>query len=303
MEFLGKTPSGETAKTPATTPRPQVDPEPPLPAQAADEISRGVDSAGSKVAEDFIQMASRTLEREARSREVKDAVSEVIAAQQRLSDLDTTEQLVETTRSKFKAQLEETLRDPNAFLGWFDQVGDPRKRELLRLLEFERAAFAREFSAALESGAAQATKRQFVVSRNPEKRVFVNPVGDGAFRLAAHDGEWYLEKVRACRVAFREAREVFGLPKSATRAEVRKAASDHLSGAKSRESDALFQQQRLGKRTELHELPGALRKLSPADQEWVVKQLPALAKHIKHVAEAGIDLAEGPRRKPNGYDF
>lgn len=315
VEFLGKTLPGETAKTPATTPRPHVDPDTPLPTQAADEISRGVDSAGSKEAEDFLQMASRTLEREARSREVKDAVSEVIAAQKRLSDLDKTEQLVETTRSKFKAQLEGTLRDPNAFLGWFDQLGDPRKRELLRLLEFERTAFVREFSAALESGAAQATKRQdlldafkaraaeVVAGSNPEKRVFVKRVSEGQLRLAAHDGEWYMEKVRACRAAFSEAREVFGLPKSATRAEVRKAAGDHLSGAKSRESEALFQQQRLGKPTELHELPGALRRLSPADQEWVVKQLPALAKHIKHIAQAGIDLAEGPRRKVSGFDF
>jgi hypothetical protein len=197
----------------------------------------------------------------------------------------------------------------------FDQLDDPRKREMLRLLQFERAAFAREFSAALASGAAQATKPQelrgkikaktaeFVASSNPEKRVFLKQVGEGQSRVAALDGEWYLEKVRVCRAAFREAREVFGLPKSATRAEVRKAASDHVDVAKGREADTLFQHQRLGKTPELYELPGALRRLPVADQEWVVKQLPALAKHIKHVAQAGVDLAEGPRRKGGGYDF
>jgi hypothetical protein len=315
VEFLGKTLSGETAKTPADTPRLDGQLDTQLPARAADENSRGVDSAGSKEAEDFLQMASRTLEREARSREVKDAVSEVIGAQQRLSDLDKTEELVETTRSKFKAQLEETLRDPNAFLGWFDQLGDPRKRELLRLLEFERTAFAREFSAALESGAAQATKRQdlldafkaraaeVVAGSNPEKRVFVKQVVEGQLRLAAHDGEFYLATEGGCRAAFRKVREACGLPTSATRDEVREAAKTHLASAKEREADALLRRERLGKTLESHELPSALRRLSLADQEWVVKRLPALAEHIKHVAQAGIDLAEGPRRKVSGFDF
>jgi hypothetical protein len=141
------------------------------------------------------------------------------------------------------------------------------------------------------------------MEQQPEKRVFVNPVGDGDLRLAVHDGEWYLEKVRACSAAFREARKVIGLPKSATRADVRKAVSDHMDVAKGRESDAVFRMQRLGKTTELYELPGALRTLSVSDQEWVLKQLPGLAEHIKHVAQVGIDLAEGPQRKGSGIDF
>jgi len=290
VEFLGKTLTGASSGIAASTPQPE-------------EAGRTVEGGGSEEAEKFLRMATRALEGETRARELNDAVSEAIAAKDRLSGLDEAEERVETARSKFKTQLDETLRDPSAFLGWFDQLFDPQKREMLRLLEFERTAFAREFSAALESGAAQATNRQFVVSSNPEKRVFVNPVGDGDLRLAAHDGEWYLEKVRACRAAFREAREVFRLPKSATRVEVRKAASDHVGVAKGREADAVFQKQRLGKTAELYEVRGALRRLSVSDQEWVVKQLPALAKHIKHVAQAGIDLAEGPRRKASGYDF
>lgn len=314
VEFLGKTLRGETTETPASTPRPYVERDMQLPAQAADEISRTVDGGGSIEAEKFLELANRTLEREARSREVKATASEVAAAQQRLSDLDQAEQLVETTRSKFKAQLDETLRDPGAFLGWFDRLGDPRKREMLRLLEIERAAFAREFSAALASGAAQATKPQdllgkvkaktaeFVASNNPEKRVFVQPVGEGQLRLAARDGEWYLDTERGCRAAFREAREACGLPESATRDEVRKAARKHLASAKERETDAILRRERLGKTLEPHELPSALRRLSQADQEWVVKRLPALAKHVKHIAQAGIDLAEGPRRKGSGYE-
>jgi hypothetical protein len=302
VEFMGKTLTGASSGIPASTTQPQ-------------EAERTLEGAGSEEAEKFLRMATRALEGKARRSEANDAVSEAIAAKDRLSGLDTAEKRVQTARSKFKAQLDETLRDPNAFLGWFDQLDEPRKREMLRLLEFERAAFAREFSAALASGLAQATKPQdllgkvkaktaeFVASSNPEKRVFDNPVGDGSLRLAALDGEWYLEKVRACRAAFREAREVFGLPKSATRAEVREAASAHVDVAEGREADALFQRQRLGKTSELYELPGALRRLSVSDQEWVMKQLPALAKHIKHVTQAGIDLAEGPRRKWSGIDF
>jgi hypothetical protein len=274
-----------------------------------------VKGAGSEDAEKFLRLANRALEAETRSREVNDAVTEVIAAQQRLSGLDKAEQLAETTRSKFKAQLEEALRDPNAFLGWFDHLGEPRKREMLRLLEFERAAFAREFSAALASGVAQATKQQdlldalkvraaeLLAARNPEKRVFLHPVGEGQLRLAARDGEFYLDTERGCRAAFRNARDFFGLPKSATRDEVREAAKQHLASANKREEEAVFQKQLLGKAPDLYELRGALRKLSVPDQEWVVKQLPALAKHIKHVAQAAIDLAEGPRRKGSGFDF
>lgn len=212
VEFMGETLTGASSGIPASTTQPQ-------------EAERALEGAGSEEAEKFLRMATRALEGKARLSEANNAASEVAAAKQRLSDLNDAEELVETTRSKFKAQLDETLRNSGAFLGWFDQLGDLQKREMLRLLEFERAAFSREFSAALESGAAKATKRQFVWSSNPEKRVFVNPVGDGDLRLAAHDGEWYLEKVRACTAAFREARAVFGLPKSATRTEVRKAAS------------------------------------------------------------------------------
>lgn len=290
VEFMGKTLTGASSGIPASTTQPQ-------------EAERILEGAGSEEAEKFLRMATRALDGKARRSEADDAVSEAIAAKDRLSGLDTAEKRVRTARSNFKTQLDKTLRDPNAFLGWFDQLGDPRKRELLRLLEFGRAAFAREFSAALKSGAAQATKRQFVWSSNPEKRVFVNPVGDGDLRLAVHDGEWYLEKVRACSAAFREARKVFGLPKSVTRADVRKAASAHVDVAEGRESDAVFRMQRLGKTTELYELPGALRTLSVSDQEWVLKQLPALVKHINLVAQAGLDLAEGPQRKGSGIDF
>jgi hypothetical protein len=315
VQFLGKTLRGETAETPARALRPHVKPNTQLPGHATDEISRGLDGSRSIEAEKFLELANRTLEREARSREVKDTASVVAAAKQRLSNLNDAEELVETTKSKFKAQLDETLRDPAAFLGWFDQLNDARKRELLRLLESERAAFAREFSAALASGAAQATKPQdllgkvkaktaeFVASSNPEKRVFLKRVGNGSLRLAALDGEWYLDMERRCEAAFREARKALGLPKSATRAEVRKVASDHMDVAKQREADALSRLRALGKAPELYELPGALRRLSWSDQEWVMKQLPALAKHVKHIAQAGIDLAEGPRRKGRGYDF
>ncbi len=290
VEFMGKTLTGASSAIPDSTPQPH-------------EGGRTVDGAGSEEAEKFLHMATRALDGNARLSEANDAASEAFAAKDRLSGLDTAEKRVQTARRKFKTQLGETLRDPGAFLGWFDQLGGPRKREMLGLLEFERAAFSREFSAALRSGAAKATKRQFVWSSNPEKRVFVNPVGDGDLRLAAHDGEWYLEKVRACTAAFREAGEVFGLPKSATRAEVRKAASTHVDVAEGREADAVFRLQRLGKTPDLHDLPDALRRLSLSDQEWVVKRLPALAKHIKLVAEAGIELAEGPRRKVSGFDF
>ncbi|HEX6909513.1 MAG TPA: relaxase/mobilization nuclease domain-containing protein [Longimicrobium sp.] len=289
VEFMGQTLTGASSGLRASTPQPE-------------KAGHTVEGARSEEAEKFLRMATRALEREARSREVNDAVSATIAAKDRLSGLDTAEERVPTAREEFKTQLDRLLRDPNAFLGWFDQLYESRKREMLRLLQFERTAFSREFSAALESGAAQATKRQFIVSRNPEKRIFVRTVSDGELRLAALYGEWYLDKLSAYRAAFREAREVFGLPKTATRAEVRQAASDHVDVAKARESDAVFQKQRLGKTTELHELPGALSTLSVSDQEWVVKQLPALAKHIKHIAQAGIDLAEGPRRKTGGYD-
>lgn len=302
VEFMGKTLTGATSAMPASTPQPRG-------------VSRTVEGAGSDEAEAFLRMAKRAMEGEARSREVKDAVSEVVAAQHRLSDLDTAEERVQMARRKFKTQLDETLRDPDAFLRWLDKLGEQQKSDTVLLLRSDQKAFAREFSAALESGAAQATKPQdrlgtikakaaeFVTSSNPEKRVFLKQVGEGQFRVAALDGEWYLEKVRVCRAAFREARKVFGLPKSATRAEVRKAASDHVDVAKRREADALFQHQRLGKTPELYELPDALRRLSLSDQEWVVEQLPALAKYVKHVAQAGIDLAEGPRRKGRGYDF
>jgi hypothetical protein len=290
VEFMGETLTRVSSGVPASTTQPQ-------------EAMRTLEGAGSEEAEKFLRMATRALEGKARRSEADDAVSEANAAKDRLSGLDTSEKLVQTARSKFKAQLNETLRDPNAFLGWFDQLSDPWKREMLRLLEFERAAFARAFWAALTTGAARATKRQLVVSSNPVKRVFVNPVGDGDLRLAALDGEWYLEKVRACKAAFREAREVLRLPKSATRADVRKAASTHVDVAEGREADAVFRLQRLGKTPDLHELPDALRRLSLSDQEWVVKRLPALAKHIKLVAEARIELAEGPRRKVSGFDF
>lgn len=290
VEFMGKTLTGASSGIPASTTQPQ-------------EAERILEGAGSEEAEKFLRMATRALDGKARRSEADDAVSEAIAAKDRLSGLDTAEKRVQTARSNFKTQLDKTLRDPNAFLGWFDHLGDPRKRELLRLLEFGRAAFAGEFSAALKSGAAKATKRQFVWSSNPEKRVFVNPVGDGDLRLAVHDGEWYLEKVRACSAAFREARKVFGLPKSATRAEVRKAASAHVDAAERREADAVFRLQRLGKTPDLHELSDVLGRLSLSDQEWVLKQLPGLAEHIKHVAQAGIDLAEGPRRNVSGFDF
>ncbi len=108
---------------------------------------------------------------------------------------------------------------------------------------------------------------------------------------------------RGCRAAFRNARDFFGLAKSATRDEVREAAKEHLASAKKRETDAIFQKQLLGKTPDLYEVRGALRRLSVSDQEWVVKQLPALASHIKHIAQAAIDLAEGPRRKGGEYDF
>jgi len=290
VEFMGKTLTGASSGIPASTTQPQ-------------DAERTLEGAGSEEAENFLRMATRALEGKARLSEANDAASEAFAAKDRLSGLDTAEKRVKTARTKFETQLDEILRDPGAFLGWFDQLDDPRKRELLRLLESERAAFAREFSAALKSGAAQATKRQFAVSSNPEKRVFVNPVGDGDLRLAAHDGEWYLEKVRACSAAFREAPKVFGLPKSATWAVIRKAASAHVDVAEGREADTLFQHQRQGKTPELYELPGALRRLSVSDQEWVVKQLPALEKYVKHIAQTGIDLAEGLRRKGNGYDL
>ena len=313
VEFLGKTLRRETSETPASTPRPHAEPDTQLSAHAADEISRTVGGGGSIDAERFLDLANRTLEREARSREVRDAARETSAAKNRLSGLDKAEQLVEATRSKFKAQLDETLRNPGAFLSWFDQLDEPRKREMLRLLEIERSSFAREFSAALSSGVAQATKPQdrwgaikakaaeFVASSNPEKRVFVQPVGEGQLRLAARDGEFYLDTERGCRAAFREARMACGLPESATRDEVRKAARKHLASAETREADALSRLRVLGKTPELYELPAALRRLSLPDQEWVVKRLPALAKHVKHIAQAGIDLAEGPRRKGNGY--
>jgi hypothetical protein len=298
VEFMGETLTGASSGIPASTPQPH-------------EGGRIVEGAGSEEAEKFLHMATRALDGNARLSEANNAASEVAAAKKRLSDLKDAEELVETTRSKFKTQLGETLRDPGAFLSWFDQLDEPRKHEMLRLLEFERAAFAREFSAALQSatkpkdrwGAIKAQAAEFVAGSNPEKRVFVKTVGDGSLRLAALDGEWYLEKVRACSAAFSEAREVFGLPKSATRAEVRKAASAHVKVAEGREADALFQRQRLGKTPELYELPGALRRLSVLDQEWVLKQLPALEEHIKHVAQAGIDLAEGPRRYGSGIDF
>jgi hypothetical protein len=215
VEFMGKTLTDASSGIPASTTQPQ-------------NAERTLEGAGSEEAEKFLRIATRALEGKARLSEANDAASEAFAAKDRLSGLDTAEKRVKTARTKFETQLDETLRDPGAFLGWFDQLDDPRKRELLRLLESERAAFAHEFSAALKSGAAQVTKRQFVVSSNPEKRVFVNSVGDGDLRLAAHDGEWYLEKVRACSAAFREARKVFGLPKSATRAAIRKAASAHV---------------------------------------------------------------------------
>lgn len=185
---------------------------------------------------------------------------------------------------------------------------------MLKLLEFERATFARECSAALASGVAQATKPQdrlgaikakaaeFVASSNPEKRVFVKTVGDGSLRLAARDGVWYLDTERGCEAAFREARVACDLSESATRDEVRKAASGRVAVAKQREADALSRLRVLGKTPELYELPGAMRRLSSSDQEWVLKQLPALAKHVKNIAQAGIDLAEGPRRKGSGFE-
>jgi hypothetical protein len=165
------------------------------------------------------------------------------------------------------------------------------------------AAAARAIKPRDRWDAIKAKAAEFVATSNPEKRVLLNRVGDGAFRLAALDGEWHLEKVRARRGTFREAREALGLPKTATRAEVRQAASDHVDVAKQREAHALSRLRVLSKTPELYELPGALRRLSSSDQEWVVKQLPALAKHVKHVAEAAIDLAEGPRRTTRGYDF
>lgn len=300
VEFMGETLTGASSRIPASTPQPH-------------EGGRTVEGAGSEEAEKFLHMATRALDGNARLSEANNAASEVAAAKKRLSDLKDAEELVETTRSKFKTQLGETLRDPGAFLGWFDQLGGPRKREMLKLLKSERAVFAREFSAALASGAAQATKPQdllgkvkaktaeYVGSSNPEKRVFLKRVGDGALRLAAHDGEWYLATGRGCKAAFREARDACGLPESATRDEVRKAARKQLASAKQREADALSRLSMLGKSPELYELPGALRRLSLSDQEWVVKQLPDLAKHVKHIAQAGIDLAEGPRRKGSGY--
>jgi Relaxase/Mobilisation nuclease domain len=290
VEFMGETLTGASSGIPASTPQPH-------------EGGRTVEGAGSEEAEKFLHMATRALDGNARLSEANNAASEVAAAKKRLSDLKDAEELVETTRSKFKTQLGETLRDPGAFLGWFDQLDELRKREMLRLLKSERAAFAREFSAALKSGAAQATKRQFVLSSNPEKRVFVKTVGDGSLRLAALDGEWYLDTERGCEAAFREACDACGLPESATRDEVRKAARKQLASAKQREADALSRLSALGKTPEVYELPGALRRLSLSDQEWVVKQLPALAKHIKLVAQAGIDLAEGPQRKGSGIDF
>jgi hypothetical protein len=301
VEFMGETLTGASSGIPASTPQPHE--------------GGTVKGAGSEEAEKFLRMATRALDGNARLSEANNAASEVAAAKKRLSDLKDAEELVETTRSKFKTQLGETLRDPGAFLGWFDQLGGPRKREMLKLLKSERAVFAREFSAALASGAAQATKPQdllgkvkaktaeYVGSSNPEKRVFVKTVADGALRLATLDGKWYMEKVRACEAAFREARDAWGLPESATRDEVRTAARNHLASAKKREADALSQLRVLGKTPELYELPGALRRLSLSDQEWVVKQLPGVAKYVKHVAQAGIDLAEGPRRKGNGYDL
>lgn len=301
VEFMGETLTGASSGIPASTPHPE-------------EAARTVEGAGSEEAEKFLHMATRALEGNARLSEANNAASEVAAAKKRLSDLKDAEELVETTRSKFKTQLGETLRDPGAFLGWFDQLGGPRKREILKLLKSERAVFAREFSAALASGAAQATKphdllgkvkaktAEYVGTSNPEKRVFVKTVADGALRLATLDGKWYMEKVRACEAAFREARDAWDLPESATRDEVRTAARKHLASAKQREADALSRLSMLGKTPELYELPGALRRLSLSDQEWVVKQLPDLAKHVKHIAQAGIDLVEGPRRKTGGYD-
>jgi hypothetical protein len=126
-------------------------------------------------------------------------------------------------------------------------------------------------------------------------------VGDGALRLAALDGEWYLDTERSCEAGFREARDACGLPESATRDEVRTAARKHLASAKQREADALSRLSMLGETPSLFELPRAFRKLSLPDQEWVVKRLPAMPEHIKLVAQAGIDLAEGPRRKGSGY--
>ncbi|HEX6369811.1 MAG TPA: relaxase/mobilization nuclease domain-containing protein [Longimicrobium sp.] len=302
VEFMGETLTGASSGIPASTPQPE-------------EAARTVEGAGSEEAEKFLHMATRAVEGNARLSEANNAASEVAAAKQRLSDLNDAEKLVETTRSKFKAQLDEILRDSGAFLSWFDQLDEPRQREMLRLLEIERAVFAREFSAALASSAAQATKPQdllgkvkaktaeYVGSSNPEKRVFLKRVGDGALRLAALDGEWYLDTERSCEAAFCEAREAYGLPDTATRDEVRKAARKHLASARKREADALSQLRVLGKTPELHELPSALRRLSLADQEWVVKQLPGVAKYVKHVAQTGIDLAEGPRRKGNGYDL
>jgi hypothetical protein len=314
VEFLGNALSGEAAKTTASTQRLRDELHTKLPAHAADEVSRSVASGGSIEAEEFLRMADRALEAARRSGEVKAVASEVAAAQQRLFKLDTAEEFVETTWRKFKTQLGETLRDPGAFLGWFDQLGELRKREMLRLLEFERAAFAREFSAALASGAAEVTKPQdrwgaieakaaeFVASSNPEKRVFLKRVCEGSLRLAALDGVWYLDTERYCEAAFCEARGTYGLPNTATRDEVRKAARKHLVNAKQREANALSQLRVLGKTLESHELPSALRRLSPADQEWVVKQLPALAKHVENIAQAGMNLAEGPRRKGSGYE-
>jgi hypothetical protein len=157
VEFMGETLTGASPGIPASTTQPQ-------------EPECTLEGAGSEEAEKFLHMATRALEGKSRLSEANNAASEVAAAKKRLSDLKDAEELVETTRSKFKAQLDETLRDSGAFLSWFDQLDAPRTREILRLLEIEGAVFAREFSAALASGAAQATKPQDLLARSKRKQ-------------------------------------------------------------------------------------------------------------------------------------
>jgi len=101
VEFMGKTLTGASSGIPASTPQ-------------LHEGGRSVEGAGSEEAEKFLHMATRALDGKGRLSEANNAASEVAAAKKRLSDLNDAEELVKTTRSKFKAQLDEILRDPNA---------------------------------------------------------------------------------------------------------------------------------------------------------------------------------------------
>jgi hypothetical protein len=283
----------------------------------AARLSDGSRAPGvSRKAEDFLRTADRVLERKALLDEAQDAVAEIGSGHKWSIDLDRVDAHLRGSRNDFKAWVQTTFQDPQAFLEQYEAMRAWEQRMMLDSLRKSPEAFARQLVRAQESEIASRGKRvsgwraavtraaKHTFGKSPEQRVFKNVPGfENDCRLVADAGERYMSAVTGCENAHRYVADALGIEDTAPPEEVRKAITAHVDRAKVRKAQILERYDALDDVPTTKALRRSFRALSLKDKGSVLEQLGTIGKLLPQALSLVIELAEGPDRGRGGWSL